>query len=124
MAGLSARDLGRWGEEHAALHLQGMGYELVARNWRSEHGEIDLVARQGNTWVFVEVKTRRTQDFGAPQEAVTAVKQRRLLEAAQAYLAAHDLDDVAWRIDVVAIYASHPDARPYIEVFQNAVTDW
>ena len=124
MTRMNAKQLGRWGEEYAAVHLQSMGYELVARNWRCEYGEIDLVARHEGVWVFVEVKARRTDDFGTPQEAVTPDKQRRLLEVAQVYLAEHDLADVDWRIDVVAITVLHPDARPCVEVFQNAVGDW
>jgi putative endonuclease len=125
MTRMNAEEFGRWGEEVAAVHLEGMGYELVERNWRSEYGEIDLVTRHGDVWIFVEVKARRTGAFGTPEEAVTAAKQRRLLEAAQAYLAEHDLDEVAWRIDVVAItVAGRGTSRPIVEVYQNAVSEW
>jgi putative endonuclease len=102
-----------------------MGYELVARNWRCEYGEIDLVMRHEDAWVFVEVKARRSEGFGTPQEAVTPAKQRHLLETAQFYLAQHDLEDVAWRVDVVAITVTGRDySRPAVEVYQNAVSGW
>lgn len=95
--------LGNWGESVAAHHLEAKGYVIVARNWRCRYGEIDLVARAGEEWVFVEVKTRRGQGFGSPEEGVTAHKLRKLFELGQHYLVAHDLDDVAWRVDLVAV---------------------
>ena len=122
---MKAAEFGRWGEERAAAHLQSMGYEIVARNWRSEYGEIDLVARHDATWVFVEVKARRSDEYGKPEEAITPAKQRHLLETALAYLGEHDLDDVDWRVDVVAISVMRADyAAPQIEVYQNAVSEW
>ncbi len=63
--------LGRWGEGVAATHLEAHGYTILARNWRCAAGEIDLVARDGETLVFVEVKTRRGRAYGAPEEALT-----------------------------------------------------
>jgi putative endonuclease len=122
---MNADQFGHWGEDTAAAHLEGMGYEMVARNWRSEHGEIDLVTRHEGAWVFVEVKARRTQSYGTPEEAVTPAKQRRLLDGALAYLAEHDLNDVDWRVDVVAITVLEGDYdAPSIEVYQNAVSEW
>ncbi|HUJ79517.1 MAG TPA: YraN family protein [Nitrospiria bacterium] len=78
---------GRESEGEAARHLQRAGYRIVARNYRTPFGEIDLVAYDGAMLAFVEVKARRSERFGAPHEAVTAEKRRRLTRAALAYLA-------------------------------------
>jgi len=122
---MNKEEFGRWGEERAASHLEGLGYEVVARNWRSEHGELDLVTRQGDSWVFVEVKARRSDRFGTAEEAITPAKARHLLEAGQAYLAAHDLEGVAWRIDVVTVTVWGGDySHPAVEVYPNAVSGW
>src|SRR5512134_2500280 len=91
--------LGRWGENLAAVHLQAGGLTIVERNWRCAGGEIDLVVRDGETVVFVEVKTRRGRDFGAPEEALTPHKAQKLMQLGEQYMADRDLDDVDWRID-------------------------
>src|SRR3989304_3764889 len=81
--------LGGWGEQRAADYLQKRGYEILARNVRGEYGEIDLLARQGEGLVFVEVKARSTTRFGQPEEAITARKQQHLLDCALDYFQAH-----------------------------------
>jgi putative endonuclease len=95
--------LGASGERVAAGWLEARGYRIVARNWRCPYGELDLVAEHDGELVFVEVKTRRGQGHGAPEEAVTPVKRRRLIAAAQSYLAEAALEDRPYRIDVVAV---------------------
>lgn len=99
------RVLGADGETRAASWYEGQGYEVVARNWRCREGELDLVVRKGTELVFVEVKTRTTDRFGSPVEAVTVTKQRRLRALAVRYL--HDTGARAgtMRFDVVAILA-------------------
>ncbi len=97
------RRLGQRGEEIAANYLRQQGYAILARNWRCPLGEIDIVAREGETLVFVEVRARQGDRFGTPEESVTPDKQARLAELAQTYLQETDLEDTAWRIDVVAI---------------------
>ena len=98
------RKLGQRGEEIAAEHLRQQGYTLLARNWRCPAGEVDIVAREGETLAFVEVRTRRAGSrLGTPEESVTPRKQARMVEVAQTYLQEAGLDDAAWRIDVVAI---------------------
>ncbi len=101
--GNGRKQLGDWGEKVAAHHLEAQGYKIIGRNWRCQRGEIDLIAQAGETLVFVEVKTRRGRNFGTPEQGVTSHKLRRLLELGQHYLLAHDLDDVDWRIDMVAV---------------------
>ena len=97
------RRTARRGEDLAARWLKLKGYLVEARNWRCALGEIDIVARDGETLVFVEVKTRGTGAAGSPEEAVNARKQRRLVRLAQAYLAHHRLTEVPCRFDVVAV---------------------
>jgi putative endonuclease len=96
------RRLGDVGEERAARFLTERGYLVLSRNYRCAAGEVDLVCRDGETLVFVEVKTRRGTTFGLPEEAVTARKLMRLAAAGQDYLQRCDCPD-SWRIDVVAV---------------------
>ncbi len=95
--------LGRWGERAAAAYLEARGYRVLATNVRTPVGELDLVARQGNTRVFVEVKTRRSRRFGSTLEAVDARKQRQVVRASQWYLAQQGLDECEIRFDVVGV---------------------
>ncbi len=115
------RGLGRRGEDLAARHLSGKGYEIVARNWRCETGELDLVACDGSCLAFVEVRTRRGQAMGAPEESITAPKQARLIELAEAYVQAHDWQG-HWRIDVVAVEMDRRGRLLRVEHYENAVT--
>lgn len=95
--------LGTQGEAVAAAHLQAKGLRIIDRNVRSRYGEVDILARDGDEWVFVEVKTRRTKAYGAAEEAITPRKAQRLARTAQIYLQREGLDDVSWRIDVVTV---------------------
>jgi putative endonuclease len=113
--------LGRRGEDLAARHLAAKGYEIVARNWRCENGELDLVARDSDCLVMVEVRTRRGQALGAPEESVTLGKQARLVTLGQAYvLEIGWLGD--WRIDVIAIEMDRRGRLLRLEHYENAVT--
>ncbi len=101
---MKGHTLGRLGERLAADHLRRRGYRILDRNWRASAGEVDIVAQQGNEYVFIEVKTRRGRAFGAPEEAVTPRKLERLCAVAEAWLADHVGDAaVNWRIEVVAV---------------------
>jgi putative endonuclease len=117
--GNSAR--GRRGEALAARELERRGYSIVERNWRCEAGEIDLVAREGETWAFVEVKLRTGRAYGLPEEAITHRKRDRLLNAALMYLAERDLTDVIWRIDVVAIVTERGGGVERFSLYRDAV---
>ena len=114
------RALGRRGEDLAARHLRRLGYTIVARGHRDNIGEIDLVAVDGRTVVFVEVKTRTTHDAGHPADAVDDAKQRRLTRLALSYLKRHDLLENAARFDVVAITWPVGKGQPTVEHFINA----
>ena len=95
--------LGQVGEKHAARFLRRHGYRIVKRNYRCTTGEIDLIALDGATIVFVEVKTRSSREHADPQDAVTPGKQRRLTRGAKAFLAQTHSSERACRFDVVAI---------------------
>ena len=97
------KTLGRRGEDAAARFLKRLGYVIVARGQRDKIGEIDLIAVDGRTVVFVEVKTRTGDQKGTPAEAVDHDKQRRLTKLALAYLKRHDLLECKARFDVVSI---------------------
>lgn len=117
------KKLGAWGEKVAAHHLEAKGYTIVARNWRCQQGEIDLVAQAGTETVFVEVKTRRGRSMGMPEEALTPHKARKLMKLAQLYVAEHNLD-VDWRIDLVAVELDPKGKLLRCEHIPNAVLGW
>lgn len=87
----------------AAAELGKRGYRIVASNYRRRCGEIDLVAREADCLVFVEVRCKRTSEYGSPAESITAAKMRKLITTAQHYLQEHGLADVACRFDVVEV---------------------
>jgi len=101
----------RRGEALAALFLRLKGYRIEARNWRCSLGEVDIVAWDRDTLVFVEVKARATRAAGSPEEAVTAAKQRRLSLLAQAFLGKRRDDPPPCRFDVVAVEGAAPWPR-------------
>ncbi len=115
------RGLGAWGEETAARFLTDKGYRILDRNWHAPHGELDIVAQDGETLVFVEVKARRRHDFGRPEEAITPAKQRKLRETAWAYLQVHDLVEADFRFDVVALDQARSGEVSRLEHYVNAI---
>ncbi len=114
------RSLGERGEVAAARFLRRLGYHIIARRHRNPLGELDLVAVDGRTVVFVEVKTRRSTAAGHPHDAVDPAKQRRLSRLALAFLERHDLSDCSCRFDVVAVTWQPGQPRPSIEHFRHA----
>lgn len=110
-------DLGKIGEELAVNYLIGKGYEILERNWRNKHKEIDIVAKDGGTLVIVEVKTRQSDGFGEPDMAVTRQKQRCLVYAANAYVFSKRLDlDI--RFDIISIVFNQ--GNPQIDHIEDA----
>jgi putative endonuclease len=120
---LSRLSLARWGEEVAWRALERQGYRLLARNWRSPEGELDLVARLGETIVFIEVKARQSIRYGAPEDAVTPAKLRRLRSVAQAFLQAEGWEGSNWRIDVVAVECDAERNLLRLEQFPDVFQD-
>ena len=110
--------LGKKGEELALTRLQALNYKILERNFKCRLGEIDIIARDRNTLVFIEVKTRATRDFGGPAAAVHKRKQRQLSKVALVYLNQKKLFNLPARFDVVAVELLPPSPR--IEVIQDA----
>ena len=100
---LTPHELGIHGERVAEERLVGLGYRILDRNWSWPGGELDLVAEQNGEIVFVEVKARRSQTFGSPEESITRAKREKLIQTAHVYLGSVKRQDSPWRIDVVAI---------------------
>ena len=104
MARTARQGLGAAGERIARQRLEHLGYAFIAANWRCAAGELDLVMQDGPVVVFCEVKTRRGEPMGTAEESISTAQRRRLLTAAQLYLAQHPrFRDAFWRIDVYAI---------------------
>ncbi len=114
------RPLAIRGEDAAASYLRRRGYRILGRRLRSDLGEIDLVALDGRTVVFVEVKTRHSAEGDHPAEAVDRAKQRRLTRLAVAYLKRHGLLESPARFDVVAVTWPPTERRPAIEHIAGA----
>jgi len=99
----STRAIGRDGEEIAAEYLRNNGYRIVEKNYKNRFGEIDIIAKDGNTVVFIEVKTRNTPSYGTPSSAVDSKKQQRMGKVAVTYLIKKRLTHHPVRFDVVSI---------------------
>src|SRR6187549_1231551 len=115
-----AKSLGQRGEDAAARYLRKLGYVILARGQRDKLGELDLVAVDGRTVVFIEVKTRTSHDAGHPADAVDDMKQRRLTRLALSYMKRHDLLECRARFDVIAVTWPEARGKPTIEHFQAA----
>jgi putative endonuclease len=113
------KTLGERGEAIAVAYLKGQRFTIVARNFRCKSGEVDIIARDGKTFVFVEVKARRTLSFGSPQAAVTPFKQRQISKAALTWLANNRLHEASARFDVIAILLREHEV-PAIEHIRDA----
>lgn len=109
------------GENLAVATLTARGYAILERRYRTDHGEIDIIALEGDTLVFVEVRAKATDECGTAAESVTRPKQRQVIRMAVEYLARHDLPDRACRFDVVAIDDALGE-KPSVTVYVNAFT--
>jgi putative endonuclease len=118
MSNDTRQSLGKTGEDLACQELERRGYGILARRYRTRFGEIDIIAKDNETTVFVEVKTRDGEDFGGGAAAVTPWKQRRVALMAIAYLARHNLHDTPCRFDVVTVDVK--DSVPQIVVYEDA----
>jgi len=111
--------LGKSGESYACRELERRGYAILARRFRTRSGELDIIARDGETLVFIEVKARRSARCGTPVEAVTWFKQRRLLRMAAEYVLLKGICNARCRFDIVSVLFG-VGLRPRIEVVKNA----
>ena len=110
--------IGRWGEDLAAGYLQQHGYTILERNARTPYGEIDLVTRQGEILIFLEVKTRTNRSFGMPEDAVNPRKQSHMLAAAEHYAGLKGAEN--WQVDVISI-EGRPGREADIVHFENVL---
>ena len=111
--------LGSRGEDLAVRYLKKKGYKVIERNYRCQWGEIDLVARDKETLIFVEIKSRSSSEFGLPQDAVDRFKQEKLIQVAKAYMAEHRLpENIPARFDVVAVQLT--PSGPEMELIKDA----
>jgi putative endonuclease len=115
------KDTGALGEKLAKDFLKKRGYHIVETNYRCPEGEIDIIAKQGGYLVFIEVRTKRSLEFGSPEESITAVKRERMRNTAFRYQQAHDNLPPLWRIDVVAVELDQRGKPSRIELIENAV---
>ena len=116
-------NLGRQGEDIAAEYLRSKGFQIEARNFRQKSGEIDIICRDGDTLVFVEVKTRKDSEFGHPTESVTSRKQQQISRTALLYLSINSLHDEPVRFDVIGVICSQaasPDITHIEGAFEGA----
>lgn len=113
------RNLGGEGEDIAVRHLCENGYTVLERNFRNRSGEIDIIAKESDFLVFIEVKTRRSDLHGSPAEAVTHRKQHQISKVALYYLTRHNLFDHEARFDVVTVLIKN-NQPPHIEIIKNA----
>jgi putative endonuclease len=110
--------IGKWGEDTVAAYLAERGYEIITRNARTPYGEIDIVAKQDDITIFVEVKSRTSNKMGLPEESVNPRKQAHMLACAEHYAAENVIDH--WQIDVIAVEGK-VGLEPKITHFENAI---
>jgi putative endonuclease len=114
--------LGLRGEDLAVQYLKKKGFKVIQRNYYCPWGEIDLIAREKETLVFVEIKARSSEEYGSPRDAVDRFKQQKIIQAARVYLAEHHLnEEIPARFDVVAIHLT--PSGPEIELIKDAFQD-
>ncbi len=119
---MKKQETGKLGEQLACKALEKKGYRILDKNYRCRLGEIDLVARQRDCIVFIEVRSKTGVSFGTPEESVTAVKKQRLLATALDYLGNHSSLPENWRIDFVAVEIDPSGGKPTrVEIIENAV---
>lgn len=113
------KQTGDHGEDIACEYLKGQGYSILERNYRIQGGEIDIVAKEGETLVFIEVKTRHSRDYGLPKESMTPWKVRHLLKTARFYVQKINWGWNEYRLDFVGVDFADSKDKPEIELIKN-----
>jgi putative endonuclease len=119
---MKRKETGNLGEKLAREYLERHGYAVIETNYRSPSGEIDIVARQGDTLVFVEVRTKRSTAFGTAEESVTPLKKQHLIASAAHYCQSHEDLPPSYRIDFIAVELGSDNRPTRISLIENAVT--
>ncbi|MFA4966869.1 MAG: YraN family protein [Candidatus Margulisiibacteriota bacterium] len=117
--GKESKDLGTSGEDAACQHLKNIGYKIIERNFRSQQGEIDIIAKDGEFLVFIEVKNYSFRSYGSPLGAVRKSKKQSIIHAAQTYLYKNNIKNTNCRFDVLTIYRNH-SGDAHIEYIKDA----
>ena len=120
---MKRRETGIKGEKLACDFLGMNGYDILETNYRCAEGEIDIIAKQGDTLVFIEVRTKRSEQFGSPEESITPTKMNKLRAVAAHYGQNRDNLPVSWRIDVLAIQMERDGKVSRMELIENAVSE-
>jgi putative endonuclease len=120
---MERKSLGDLGETLAKAHLKKKGYRLIETNYRCHSGEIDIVARQKDYLVFVEVRTKSTLDYGSPEESLSPAKQKHMIKSAYHYLQNHPKHPENWRIDLVAVVLDAENKPKRIDILENALEE-
>jgi len=118
---MDRQEVGRLGEKAARKFLKKRGYRIRETGFRCPHGEIDIVARQKDYLVFVEVRTKTSPDFGSPEESITQAKKKKLIASALTYNSTHQKLPPLWRIDFVAVELDDRGKAKRIDLIENAV---
>ena len=113
-------ELGKWGEELAAKYLEDQGYEILERDWKSGHHDLDIIARSAETLAIIEVKTRRNRLFGAPEEAIDYKKRRSLLSAINHYTKSHRIYSSV-RFDIISIVGNIGEKFEIVHIIDVAL---
>ena len=120
---MKRRDTGILGEKLAKDFLKKRGYHIIETNYRCPEGEIDIVARHRDYLVFIEVRTKKSLEFGSPEESITPAKKERMRATAFRYRQTHNNPPSLWRIDVVAVELNQKGKPSRIELIENAVSE-
>jgi putative endonuclease len=115
------REIGILGEKLARDFLKKKRYNILETNFRCQYGEIDIIARKKDYLVFIEVRTKTSNDFGSPEESVTHLKKEKLVASALSYLSDQKAKSVLWRIDFVAVELDQKSKPVRIELFDNVI---
>ena len=118
---MKRRSVGILGEKLARDFLKKRGYLILESNYRCPEGEIDIITRHKDSLVFVEVRTKRSLEYGSPEESITSTKMEKLRAVAAHYQQTHENLPASWRIDVVAVQMDQNDKILRIEIIENAV---
>ena len=119
---MNRQEVGKLGEKLARKFLKKKGYHIRETNFHCRAGEIDIIARQKDYLIFVEVRTKSNLDFGTPEESITSAKKEKLIASALTYINTHQKLPSSWRIDVVAVELDQKGKTKRIELIENAIS--
>lgn len=120
MGYLHKRELGIWGEQIASGFLTDHQIEIIVKNFRSRYGEIDIIGSDGSCLIFFEVKTRQSNQFGSPDQAVNSDKMKHIINTAMCYISNHFTEEPLWRIDIISVIRNTKTNEYVVQWIKNA----